>query len=101
MPNVAPNKEEELICPFCNREVDLTFHHFIPKKVHGRKYYKKHYSKQDLNQGINICALCHKGIHRLYDETTLAKRLNNADVLLDDEALAKHFKWVSKQKFAR
>ncbi len=100
MPNIALEKEEQSVCPFCNRETDLTHHHLIPKKVHGRKFYKKKYSKVELNAGIDICIMCHKGIHNLYDEVTLAKQLNNADLLLDDEALAKHFKWVSKQKVA-
>jgi len=100
MPNVAPEPEEEQICLLCNRRTELTFHHLIPKKVHGRKFYKKKYSKQELNQGIDICVLCHTGIHRLYDESTLGKRLNKLEVLLDDEVLARHFKWVSKQKVA-
>ncbi|MGY8770338.1 MAG: hypothetical protein ACKVH8_18135 [Pirellulales bacterium] len=85
-------------CVFCEREALLTFHHLIPKKVHRRKFFKKNYSKDELQAGIDICRLCHTGIHDLYDEMQLAKVFNSVDALKNDEALIKHFNWVTKQK---
>lgn len=82
----------------CGRESSLTFHHLIPKKLHRRKFYRKNYTKAELNQGIDICRLCHNGIHDLYDEMTLAKRFASLELLQSDEALAKHFEWVAKQR---
>ena len=55
-------------------------------------------TKKQLNVGVHVCRLCHRGIHRLYDELTLARDFNTLEQLLADEALAKHFAWVSKQK---
>ena len=89
----APSK-----CECCFREVELTFHHLIPKKAHRRKRFKNSYSKRQLNAGVHVCRLCHRGIHRLYDELTLARDFNTLEQLLADETLAKHFAWVSKQK---
>ena len=80
------------------RKVELTFPHLIPKKAHRRKRFKNNYSKKQLNAGIHVCRLCHRGIHRLYDELTLARDFNTLEQLVADEALAKHFAWVSKQK---
>ena len=85
-------------CEFCERSIALTFHHLIPKKMHRRAHFKKAHSKTTLNAGVNICRRCHTGIHKLYDEMTLAKNLYTADLLRSDEALARHFKWVAKQK---
>ncbi|WP_036483392.1 hypothetical protein [Myxosarcina sp. GI1] len=85
-------------CPFCKRDVNLTFHHLIPKKMHRREYFKKKYSKECLNEGIDICRLCHNGIHDLYDEMRLAKEFNSVDILKQDKSLQKHFSWVGKQK---
>lgn len=85
------------VCPCCKRKAKLTFHHLIPKKVHRRAYYRKKVSKETKMQGIMICRQCHDGIHRFYDEMTLARRLNTLQALLDDPMLAKHFLWVSKQ----
>ena len=84
-------------CAFCGRRCALTFHHFIPKKVHRRAYFRKHYTREILQQGIDICRLCHDGIHDHYDEMTLAKRFHTASRLRRDPQLRKHFQWVKKQ----
>ena len=88
-------------CPLCERECLLTFHHLIPRKLHRRTHFKKNFSKDELNRGIDICRRCHSGIHSLYDEMTLGKRFWNVHLLLADDALRRHFRWVSKQKVRR
>ncbi|MBM14129.1 MAG: hypothetical protein CME57_06150 [Halieaceae bacterium] len=85
-------------CACCQRAVPLTFHHLIPKKVHRREHFKRHFSKETLQAGIRVCRLCHRGIHREYDEMKLARELNSLERLREDEILAKHFKWVAKQR---
>jgi hypothetical protein len=45
-----------------------------------------------------ICLQCHKGIHRRFDEVTLARAYNSLAKLQEDPELARHFQWVSKQK---
>lgn len=89
---------DEDSCPLCQRSVNLTFHHLIPKKVQGRNFFKKKYKKRELKDGIMICRLCHDGLHDLYDEMQLGKAYNTLDAILGDPALAKHFAWVAKQK---
>ena len=85
-------------CQCCHRQVPLTFHHLIPKKAHRRKRFKNNYSKQQLHAGVRVCRLCHRGIHRTYDELTLAKDFNSLASLVADPVLQKHFQWASKQK---
>ncbi len=91
-------KDKSGRCSLCQREVLLTFHHLIPKKVHRRPYFKKTYAKADLNQGIWVCRLCHNGIHDHYDEMTLAKRLQTLKKIQTDPQLQRHAAWVAKQK---
>lgn len=91
-------KEKFGECVFCKRKCRLTFHHLIPRKVHRRAHFKKHFSKQALNRGVAICRQCHSGIHKQYDEMTLAKNLNTPEALVADEVLQRHFEWVAKQK---
>lgn len=86
------------LCPLCERETFLTFHHLIPKKMHRRTFFKKHYSKSELAAGINICRQCHIGLHKRFSEMELAKRLNNLSAIQNQPALMDYFKWVSKQK---
>lgn len=85
-------------CPLCGRTTDLTFHHLIPCKLHRRKYWQKHFTKEERNAGVDICRLCHNGIHDLYDEMTLGKQFTTLEALLADERIAKHAAWVAKQK---
>ncbi|MEM7359873.1 MAG: hypothetical protein AAF431_12305 [Pseudomonadota bacterium] len=85
-------------CPLCQRQTHLSFHHFIPRKVHRRAHFKKHFSKDELQQGAHLCRQCHSGIHKFYDEMTLAKRFNSLALIKADPALANHFAWVARQR---
>lgn len=85
-------------CQLCGREKPLTFHHLIPRKLHRRAHYQKHYTREELNQGIDICRACHNGIHCLYSEIQLAKSFASLYALQTDRALARHVAWVAKQK---
>ncbi len=85
-------------CPFCARELPLTFHHLIPKKLHRRTRFRKQYSREQLNRGIDICRQCHDGIHDRYDEMTLYRDYDAPEKLAADPALARYFEWVSRQK---
>lgn len=83
-------------CVTCHRYTALTKHHLIPKKRHKKKRAAK--LNTDLNQVIEICRMCHDGIHDLYDEQTLAESYNTLGKLQADATLKKHFAWVSKCK---
>jgi hypothetical protein len=85
-------------CSLCGRQAALTFHHLIPRKVHRRPHFRKRYPREVLQQGIPLCVLCHQGIHRLYDELTLARRLSTLDALRADPAIQRHCQWVRKQR---
>ncbi len=85
-------------CELCRRMTRLTFHHLIPRKLHRRNRFRKHYSREELNRGIAICRQCHNGLHLLYDEMTLAKRFATLEALLSDEAVRRHVAWSSRQK---
>ena len=90
--------ENRGLCELCGQERLLTFHHLIPRKMHRRPFFRKRYSRELLNRGIMICRLCHTGLHRLYDEMTLAKELNTLPALRRDTAVQKHVQWARKQK---
>jgi 5-methylcytosine-specific restriction endonuclease McrA len=98
--DVSPNfrRNRPGTCCLCGRELPLTFHHLIPRKVHRRSYFQKNFSRDDLNRGIFICRTCHRGIHALYDEMTLARHFNTPERLRADPELARHFAWCARQK---
>nr|WP_281282186.1 hypothetical protein [Aliikangiella marina] len=80
------------------RKISLTFHHLIPKKMHRRTFFRKTHTRDALNQGIWICRKCHSGLHKLFDEMTLAKQFNTLEKLKQNTAVQKHVTWVAKQK---
>lgn len=85
-------------CPLCGRICSLTLHHFIPRKLHRRTHFKKHYTPEQRQCGVLICRQCHNGIHDHYDEMELAKSFQTIKALQSDEDLQRHFRWVAKQK---
>ena len=88
------------LCVLCKQARELTFHHLIPRKMHRRTHFRKHFSKTELNQGIEVCRPCHKGLHRLYDEMTLAKQFYSLELLLTDPQIQKHIQWSGKLKLS-
>lgn len=85
-------------CELCCRSTALTWHHLIPRKLHRRNFFKKHYSREQLQARVRLCRACHRGLHKLYDEMTLGKTLDSIDKLREDPAVQKHVGWVVKQK---
>jgi len=91
-------KLKQGFCQTCNRNTYLTFHHLIPRKVHRRAHFRKNYSKQQLQAGIDLCRQCHSGIHKRFTEMELAKNLYTYELLSANEQLKEFFNWVSKQR---
>lgn len=86
-------------CELCGRNKPLTFHHLIPKAMHGKKRFQRRHSKEEMRtRGIYICRLCHNGIHDLLTERELAEQYPTREKLLEHEPLCKHIAWVKKQK---
>ena len=86
------------VCPFCRRHLPLTFHHLIPKKLHRRSRFRKRYTREYLNRGIEICRQCHDGIHDRYDEMQLYRDFCGPAALAADPELRRYFDWVARQK---
>jgi len=87
-------------CELCGREQPLTEHHLIPRAVHGKKYFRKHFTKEEMiHRRISVCRKCHQGIHRIIpDEKELARNFNTKELLMADERIACHVAWVAKQR---
>lgn len=85
-------------CELCERKIGLTFHHLIPRKVHSRARFKKHYTRVELNQGVWLCRDCHRAVHRFHDELALAQQFNSLEKLKACEIIERHLAWQRKQR---
>ena len=75
-------------CELCLREVNrYTVHHLIPKAKGGK-----------LGETADLCGTCHKQIHALFSEATLAKELCDIRLLNNNSRIQKYLKWIRKQK---
>lgn len=85
-------------CALCEREVALTAHHLIPRKLHRRPRFKRLYSRSELRATVLICGACHRGLHRLFDEMHLGQYLNSLRALLAEPSVQRHCRWVARQR---
>ena len=85
-------------CQLCRRHTFLTAHHLIPRKLHRRNWFRKHYTRVELQQVVKLCHDCHRGLHKLYDEMTLAKSYNSLEKMRADDAVMKHVQWVGRRR---
>ncbi len=90
-----------MFCELCKRDLPLTFHHLVPKKVMDKTYVRNKLEVDedfDFNAyGIDVCRDCHSMIHRKIDHINLALYYNTAEKLLGHPDIEKFVDWVSKQ----
>ncbi len=80
--------EEPPVCELCQRESNrFTEHHLVPRS-RGGKFGPK----------ARLCPTCHRQLHAMFSEKTLATELNSIDRLRADPEFAGYLKWASRQK---
>ena len=83
-----PSRAEVTECELCRREVDrYTVHHLVPRAKGGR-----------FGPKAKLCATCHRQLHALFSEATLAQELNSIPRLQANPQVHDYLKWVRKQK---
>ena len=88
-------------CSLCHRVTKrgTTEHHLIPRTCHANKWFKKRFTRERLQEKIDVCRDCHKAIHRLVpDEKELGRHYNTIDALLGHPEIEKFVAWVKRQK---
>jgi hypothetical protein len=96
--------EDEIVeeggCEMCTRQMPLTKHHLIPRKVHKHGVFAN-MSKEKLNTCALICRPCHSAIHSFEDEKSLATKFNTIPLLMADPRVQKWVAYISKRKVNR
>ncbi|KAG6580379.1 uncharacterized protein IUM83_15090 [Phytophthora cinnamomi] len=98
--DVAGREEEEDmtgLCEMCERPMNLTAHHVIPRVTHS-KYLRKGYTKEFLNTCIMICRQCHSKIHSVEDNKTLAREYNTLEKIMQHPKIVDWVAYARKQK---
>ncbi|RLN55122.1 hypothetical protein BBJ29_003476 [Phytophthora kernoviae] len=85
------------LCEMCERPMNLTAHHVIPRVTHA-KYLRKGYTREFLNTCIMICRQCHSKIHSVEDNKTLAREYNTLDKIMQHPKIVVWVAYARKQK---
>jgi hypothetical protein len=87
-------------CDLCGRcaKQGTTEHHLIPRTCHGNKWFKKRFTRQELQRTIAVCHDCHEAIHHLIpDEKELGRKYNTMETLVAHQEFARYLAWVKKR----
>lgn len=84
----TPSQGQAAICELCRREADqYTVHHLTPRARGGR-----------FGPTARLCPTCHRQLHALFSETTLANELHSLDLLRANPQVNSFLGWMHKQK---
>lgn len=85
-------------CELCEREMETTSHHLIPKQVHSKSWCKNMFTREDMkNRRADLCRDCHPTVHRFFKHKELAREYNTVEKLLMNEKVQNYVEWVRKQ----
>ena len=88
-------------CELCGRVTKrgTTAHHLIPKTCHRNKWFKRNFSREQMNTTIDLCRDCHSAIHDLVpNEKELGRHFHSIEALRKHPPIAKFLTWVRKQR---
>ena len=75
-------------CELCLREAErYTVHHLVPRSRGGR-----------FGPKAKLCPTCHRQLHALFSESTLAKELHSIDLIRADPQMSDFLRWARRQK---
>ena len=82
------NNGQSAACELCLRESErYTMHHLIPRAKGGR-----------FGPKARLCPTCHRQLHALFSEATLAKELHTIDLIRANPQISEYLRWARRQK---
>lgn len=82
------NNGQSAACELCAREAErYTVHHLVPRAKGGR-----------FGPKAKLCPTCHRQLHALFSEATLAKELHSIDLIRANPQMSEYLRWARRQK---
>lgn len=88
-------------CRLCGRvmRAGATEHHLIPRSCHRNRWFKRRFTREQMQETISVCRDCHRSIHQLIpNEKELGRSHRTVESLLAHEELGKFVAWVRGQR---
>jgi hypothetical protein len=93
--------KSQLACRLCGRVTrkGTTKHHLIPRTCHSNKWFKRQFTREQMDETISVCHDCHSSIHKFIPkEKDLGRHYHTVETLLAHGQLGKFVAWVRKQR---
>ena len=86
------------LCQLCGRDRVFNFHHLIPRKNHGNRWFRQRYDRATMNLGLHICRQCHQMIHTACpSEKELGRSYSTFATLTAHPVLARYLDWKRRR----
>ncbi|KAK6952656.1 hypothetical protein Daesc_004946 [Daldinia eschscholtzii] len=87
-------------CEMCGRDwVPLSYHHLIPRFVHGKAVKRRWHRAEDLENVAWLCGACHRFVHRFKGHEDLARRYYTVELLMAEEPVRRWAEWVGRLRW--
>lgn len=89
-------------CEICSRDwIPLTYHHLIPKQVHGKAVKRGWCEAWRLDSVAWLCRACHSFVHRVAGNEELAREWSSVGLLLAREDVRGWAAWVGRVRWKK
>jgi len=80
--------QDQPACALCARaSLRFTSHHLIPRSRGGK-----------FGPQVKLCPTCHRQLHAMFSESTLANELNSVEALRANPQFSDYLRWARRQK---
>lgn len=88
-----------MLCELCQCEDVHSFHHPIPRTLHTNSWFKRRFTRQEMQHGIEVCKSCHSAIHHMIpDEKELGRHFSTLEQLRAHPEIAQYVRWKRKRR---
>lgn len=99
-PAPSSTRSQASDCEICGRDwVPLTYHHLIPRFVHGKALKRGWHRQEDLQNVAWLCRACHSFVHRLFGHEELAREYFTVERLVAREEVRSFAGWVGRVRW--
>ncbi len=83
-----------MLCQLCQCDEVRSFHHLIPRTLHSNKWFKKRHTREEMQQGLDVCSACHSAVHDLIPNTKeLGRHYNTRKKLSSHPQIRRFLRW--------
>ena len=87
-----------MLCELCAAEEAYNEHHLIPRHCHRKNWWKKNFTREQMQQTVWLCKTCHDMLHELIpDEKVLGREFNTLALLETHPEVARYLEWKRKK----